>query len=300
MVSFFKHRYAYCFLFAVLYFSMSGFLFSQPIKELLWDKGVPLAAGDEDVDHPSVTIYPASSNIANGASVVICPGGAYVTLAMDHEGRQVAEWLNSIGVTAFVLKYRLGPRYRHPAPLLDAQRAIRFVRANVRRWHLDAGRIGILGFSAGGHLASTAGTHYDGGNPDAADPIDRVGCRPDFMILVYPVISLSTAYTHSYSRLMLIGDTPSPDLVELLSNEKQVDASTPPAFLIHTSQDTGVPAENSILFYMALHRAGVPAEMHIYETGRHGFGLAPGDPILSTWKERCGDWLRNRGLLSRE
>ena len=294
--NFLKYLSFYLLSAAVILFS-SGILLSQPVTEPLWVKGVPLAAGDEEADRPTVTIYPAPAEIANGASVVICPGGAYVMLAMDHEGYQVAEWLNSIGVTAFVLKYRLAPRYRHPVPLLDAQRAIRFVRANVRRWNLDAARIGILGFSAGGHLASTAGTHYDGGNPNAEDPIDRVSSRPDFMILVYPVISFTTAYVHSFSQKMLIGENPSPELIENLSNEKQVDRDTPPTFLMHTSRDTGVPAENSILFYMALHRAGVPAEMHVYEPGRHGFGLAPQDPALSAWKDRCRDWLWNRGLL---
>jgi acetyl esterase/lipase len=209
----------------------------------------------------------------------------------------VAEWLNSIGVTAFVLKYRLAPRYQHPAPSQDASRAIRLVRARASEWGIDPARVGIIGFSAGGHLASTVGTHFDRGRPDAEDPIERVSSRPDFLILGYPVISFIEPFTHVGSRTNLLGKTPDPELVKSLSTETQVTKETPPTFLMHTSGDTGVPPENSVAFYLALHKAGVPAEMHIYERGRHGLGLAPADPALSSWPQRCEAWLRVRGVL---
>lgn len=230
--------------------------------------------------------------------MVVCPGGGYQMLAVDHEGKQIAEWLNARGVAAFVLKYRIAPRYRHPAPLQDARRAIRTVRMRAAEFGIRPDRIGIWGFSAGGHLASTAGTHFDGGDPRATDPVERVGSRPDFLILAYPVISFTTAYTHKGSRANLLGPDPDPKLVENLSNEKQVTRETPPTFLFHTDADTGVPPENSILFYLALREADVPAEMHIYEKGEHGVGLAPKDPILSTWPERLEGWMRGRGLLA--
>jgi acetyl esterase/lipase len=269
-----------------------------PETVLLWPNGAPGALGKEDADQPSLAIYlpPAAARTATG--VVVCPGGGYGKLAMDHEGRQVAAWLNARGVAAFVLKYRLGPRYHHPAPLQDAQRALRYVRAHAAEFHLAPDRIGIWGFSAGGHLASTAGTHFDAGDAGAADPIDRQSSRPDFMILAYPVITLTAEYTHKGSRQNLLGDNPDPKLVESLSNEKQVTPQTPPTFLFHTTEDTGVPPENSIAFYLALRKAGVPAEMHIYEHGQHGVGLAPADPILSTWTGRLADWMKRRGLLN--
>lgn len=216
---------------------------------------------------------------------------------MDHEGRQIAEWLNARGIAAFVLKYRLGPRYHHPIELGDAKRALRTVRAQAAEFRVAPDRIGVWGFSAGGHLASTLGTHFDAGDPNAPEPIDRVSCRPDFMILAYPVISLEGEYVHKGSRRNLLGDDPDPKLVELLSNEKQVTAQTPPTFLFHTDGDKTVPPENSVLFYLALRQAGVPAEMHIYERGNHGAGLARKDPILSSWPDRLADWLRNRGAI---
>jgi len=274
-------------------------LAAQPKTELLWPSGAPGAMGEEDRDKPSLTIWLPEASQAVGTGVVVCPGGGYGALAMDHEGTQVAEYLNRLGIAAFVLKYRLAPRYRHPAPLEDAQRAIRLVRSRAREFGVAPGRIGIWGFSAGGHLASTAATHFDSGKPGAADPVEQVSSRPDFLILAYPVISFTTEYVHKGSRRNLLGDDPDPKLVEFLSNEKQVTPQTPPAFLFHTNADTGVPAENSVLFYLALRKAGVPAEIHIYETGRHGVGLAPKDPVLSTWTGRLADWLRTRGLLPR-
>jgi acetyl esterase/lipase len=213
---------------------------------------------------------------------------------MDKEGYAVAKWLNSLGVSAFVLKYRLGPRYHHPVELGDAQRAIRIVRSRAAEYGLQPDRIGIMGFSAGGHLASTAGTHFDAGNPGAADPIDRMSSRPDFMVLCYPVISFG-AFAHAGSKKNLLGENPDPLLVENLSNELQVTKDTPPTFLFHTTTDATVPVENSVMFYSALRKAGVPAEMHIYERGPHGVGLAPSDPVLSSWPGRLADWLRIHG-----
>jgi acetyl esterase/lipase len=275
--------------------------FAQPAQapvELLWPSGAPGALGTDDGDKPTLTIYVPSGNpVATG--VIVCPGGGYRTLAMDHEGHQVASWFNSLGVAAFVLKYRLGPRYRHPIELGDAQRAIRIVRTRSAEFGIDPGRIGIMGFSAGGHLASSAATHFDSGNAQAADPIDRAGSRPDFAILGYPVISFTTEYVHRGSRQNLLGDNPDPALERLMSNELQVTAQTPPTFLFHTTEDTSVPPENSVLFYLALRKHGVPAEMHIYERGRHGVGLAPTDATLSTWPQRLADWLRTRGLLGK-
>jgi acetyl esterase/lipase len=270
---------------------------AEPETVLLWPNGAPGAVGSEDVDKPTLTLYPAPEERSTGTAVVVCPGGGYRNLAMDHEGVQIARWLNSIGVSAFVLKYRLGPRYHHPAPLDDAQRALRYVRLNAGKFRIDPARVGIWGFSAGGHLASTAATHFDRGDPIDSEPIARMNARPDFAILGYPVITFTTEYTHEGSRRHLLGDNPDPKLVELLSNERQVTAETPPTFLVHTNEDTGVPPENSVLFYLALRRAGVPAELHIYERGRHGVGLAPTDLVLSSWPRRLADWLYSRGLL---
>lgn len=268
-------------------------------SQLLWTGAAPGALGTGDADVPAITIYLPSSPDAAGTGVVVCPGGGYGALAMDHEGRQVAQWLNSHGIAALILKYRLGPRYHYPAQLQDAQRAIRFARFHARRFGLDPQHIGIWGFSAGGHLASTVGTHFHTGDSTAADPMDRLSDRPDFLILAYPVISLTTEYTHRGSLKNLLGDNPDPKLAEFLSSEKQVTAQTPPTFLFHTNADTSVPPENSVLFYLALRRAGVPAEMHIYQEGKHGVGLAPSDPALSTWPDRLLGWLRVRGLVSR-
>jgi acetyl esterase/lipase len=270
---------------------------AQRKVELLWTAGAPGALGTDDADKPSLTLYPVSEAAASKTAVIVCPGGGYGSLAKDHEGDQIARWLNSLGVSAFLLQYRIAPRYHYPAPVLDAQRAIRFVRAHAAEYHILPDRIGIWGFSAGGHLASTTGTHFDAGDPRAADPIDRPSCRPDFMILAYPVISFTTPYTHRGSLHNLLGDNPDPKLVASLSNETQVTAQTPPTFLFSTNEDTGVPAENSVLFYLALRKAGVPAEIHVYERGPHGVGLAPTDAVLVTWTQRLKDWLDIRGLL---
>lgn len=265
--------------------------------ELLWPGGAPGAVGAEDADKPSLTVYPAPESSATKTGVVVCPGGGYGALAKDHEGDQIARWLNSLGISAYMLQYRIAPRYHYPAPFQDVQRALRFVRAHAADYGISADRIGIWGFSAGGHLAATAGTHFDAGEARAADPIDRISSRPDFMILAYPVISFTTPYTHRGSLRNLLGDHPDPRLVASLSNETQVTPQTPPTFLFHTDADDGVPAENSVLFYLALRKAGVPAELHIYERGPHGVGLAATDAVLGTWTQRLKDWLDIRGLL---
>jgi acetyl esterase/lipase len=267
---------------------------------LLYPDGAPGALGTEAVDKPKLTLYPAPAATANGAAIVVCPGGGYGVLAADHEGRQVAEWLNSFGVGAYVLQYRLGPRYHHPAPLQDAQRAIRLVRAHAAEWKVDPTRVGILGFSAGGHLASTAATHFDDGDPGAADPVERQGSRPDFAVLAYPVVSLHDPVAHAGSRRNLLGESPDPVLVELLSNERQVTARTPPTFLFHTADDGAVPVANSLLFFEAMQKAGVPGELHVFAHGRHGVGLAKDDPALSQWPRLCELWLRGRSLLDRQ
>jgi enterochelin esterase family protein len=272
-------------------------LWNDPKNVLLWPHGAPGAVGDTPADQPAITVYTPPPGKANGAAVVICPGGGYGFLASEHEGRQPARWLNERGVTAFVLRYRIAPRYHHPAPMEDVQRALRTVRARAAEWHVDPQRIGVWGFSAGGHLASTAGTHFDSGKADAEDPIDRASCRPDFLILCYPVISMTPPYTHMGSRVNLLGKEADPKLVEQFSNETQVTSQTPPSFLFHTDEDRAVPPENSVLFFLALKKAGVPAELHIYEKGRHGVGLAPRDPILSSWPDRLAAWLNTRGLL---
>ncbi|MFO0871096.1 MAG: alpha/beta hydrolase [Pirellulales bacterium] len=264
----------------------------------LWPQGAPGAVGEEPGDKPDIRVYLPPRENATGAAVVICPGGGYAVLAVDHEGHQVARFLNSIGVAGIVVKYRLAPRYRHPAPLQDAQRAIRVVRARATEYGVDPRRVGILGFSAGGHLASTAATHFDAGNPQSDDPVERQSCRPDFAVLCYPVISMTEPFGHAGSRRNLLGDNSPDSLAENLSNEKQVTAETPPTFIFHTGDDTGVPAENALAFYSALRRAKVPAELHIYQVGPHGVGLAQADPATSGWKDRLADWLRANNFLA--
>ncbi len=264
---------------------------------LLWPDGAPDAVGNTEKDKPTMTVYLPDTSKISGTGVVIFPGGGYTHLAMEKEGHKVARWLNELGVAAFVIKYRLGERYHHPSQLNDAQQAIRMVRANATQWGLNKNRIGILGFSAGGHLASTAGTHFDFGDPDGSDRIGRQSSRPDFMVLIYPVITFGDEYTHEGSRFYLLGENPTPKLVDYLSNEKQVTAQTPPTFLVHGTNDTGVPVQNSIMFYEALINHDIPAEMHLFEDGPHGFGMAPDDQELSQWPGLCEAWMRSRGLL---
>ena len=280
-----------------VFFAFCASSMAGPVRVALWPDGAPLARGtDPEKDVPAITIYRPERG--NGTAVVVCPGGGYGHLAMGHEGKDIAEWYNTMGVTAVVLEYRMGKGgYRHPVPLMDAQRAIRTVRFRAEELMLDPERIGIMGFSAGGHLASTAGTHFDPGNPEADDPIDRMGSRPDFMILCYPVIAFDEPYTHTGSQHNLIGEDAPAELIEHLSNEKQVTGDTPPTFLFHTDEDTAVPSENSVMFYLALRRAGVPAELHVYQKGGHGVGLGKDIPGTSAWPEAGKKWLDGMGLL---
>ena len=266
---------------------------SAPEAIKLWPEGAPGTIGSEPDDIPTLTPFIPKVK-ANGSAVIVCPGGGYSHLA-NHEGQPVAEWLNSLGITAFVLKYRIGPKYHHPAPLLDAARAVRLVRSRAAEWKLDPKRIGVLGFSAGGHVASTIGTHFDQGQPGATDAVERLSSRPDLLVLIYPVISMGE-FTHSGSRKQLLGAEPTAELVKLLSNELQVTKETPPTFLVHTANDSAVPVENSLRFVDALRKNGVPFELHVYERGRHGFGLGSTDAVLSSWPSRCADWLRLQGF----
>ncbi len=268
--------------------------------ELLWPNGAPGAKGTADADKPLLHVWLPPADKAVGTGIVITPGGGYGGLAMGHEGADVAKWLNSLGVAAFVLQYRhRGTGYGHPAPLDDAQRALRTVRARAEEFKVDPNRVGVLGFSAGGHLASTLDTHFDKGQPTAEDPIARVSCRPDFAILIYPVISLSGPYAHGGSRSNLLGPEPDPKLVENLSNDTQVTAETPPTFLVGSGEDTAVPPENCVMFYMALRKAGVAAEMHLYQKGPHGKGLAPDVPGMRNWPAACAEWLKANGWLGK-
>jgi acetyl esterase/lipase len=272
-----------------------------PIKDgqvlPLWSGAAPGALGTEEADVPTITVFLPRTMTASTPAVVVCPGGGYQNLASNHEGRQVANFLNSIGIAAFVLKYRLGPRYHHPVELGDAQRAIRTLRSHASEWRLDAGRIGIMGFSAGGHLAMTASTWSGAGNAQAADAVDRVSSRPDFAVLGYPVISMTAAWTHRGSQRNLLGDTPDPDLANRLSGENAVTKDTPPTFIFQTNEDPAVPAENAVQYFLALRKAGVPAEMHVFEKGGHGVGLANDNPSLSPWSSLLATWLRGRGVV---
>ena len=263
----------------------------------LWEQNAPNALGNEEKDKPKITIWHPDADKTVGTAVVVCPGGGYGALAMDHEGTQIAEWFRSFGVTAVVLDYRhRGKGYGHPNPMLDVQRAIRTVRAHAAAWNIDPAKIGVMGFSAGGHLASTAAVHV-GDHKNPADNIDKVSCRPDFAILCYPVILFDAATTHRGSMQNLIGNDAPTELIEFYSSEKQVTAQTPPIFQFTTDEDTAVPSENSVMLYLALRKHKIPAELHIYRKGQHGLGLAKGTAGTETWSELCRIWLKNNNFL---
>ena len=267
-------------------------------KTLIWPSGAPLATGANPLDQPGVYVVLPDPSKATGAACIICPGGGYGHLAFDHEGIQVARWLSQRGIAAFVLQYRVAPKYKQPCPLLDLQRAVRWVRSNKDVYHIDPRRTGVWGFSAGGHLASSIGVHFDAGEREAKDPVDRESCRPDFLILAYPVITFEIPFAHRGSRNNLLGTKePNEKLDAEFSTHKHVRPDSPPTFLFHTSEDAAVPAENSLLFYEALRKQKIPAELHIYEKGKHGVGLASGDPALSKWPERLEAWLLSRGVM---
>lgn len=268
----------------------------EPIP--LWPNGTPGALGTADQDRPTLTAYLPDPEKATGAAIVIFPGGGYGGLA-PHEGAGYAEWLAENGIAGIVLKYRLGTHgYRHPAMLNDAARAVRLTREKAAEWKIDPKRVGIMGSSAGGHLASTLVTHFDAGNPNASDPVERQSSRPDLGILCYPVITMGDN-THAGSRKNLLGENPSPELIELLSNEKQVTAQTPPCFIWHTWEDKAVKVENSLAFANALQKAGVPFDLHVYQKGGHGMGLGGGRKggVRHPWANDCLYWLKAQGFL---
>ncbi|MGI4717972.1 MAG: alpha/beta hydrolase [Janthinobacterium lividum] len=276
----------------------------------LWPEGVPNGkAGlgpnrvDEDgrtinITEPSLAFYPPAVDRANGSAVIVCPGGGYVRQSTRREGEQYAQWLGTLGIAAFVLTYRQR-EFGHPAPLQDVLRAVRMVRSEAARLGLRSDRIGVMGSSAGGHLAATAGTLFDHPLGRTGAALDAVSARPDFLLLMYPVITMAGAAAHAGSRKALLGEAPKTAEVELMSLERQVTARTPPTLLVHTQADQSVPVENSILFYQALTRAGVPAEMYLFEHGAHGMGMRDGLGTASHWPRRAEEWLRERGLLER-
>jgi acetyl esterase/lipase len=246
---------------------------------------------------PEISVYLPTTKFSTGQAIVICPGGGYWIESMTLEGRDIARYLSSIGVTAVVLKYRLPmPETcvdQHKVPLMDAQRAIRMVRANSVKWGVNPQKVGVMGFSAGGHLASTVGTHFDDGDKSSTDSVERISSRPDFMVLIYPVISMADSITHKGSRRLLLGDKPSSELVKLYSNELQVKENTPPTFIVHANDDSVVPVENAILMYEALHKKKVPCEIHILSEGEHGFGLGVNKDHVGFWTEDLKLWLKS-------
>jgi len=295
----------------VIIFLVNTLCFGQNYTLPLWPDNIPNYQKTDEIEirdttdavrisyvqKPDISVYLPSKGNATGQAVVICPGGGYRILAYDKEGSDIAKWLNSKGIAAIVLKYRLplskSNIVNHKSPLLDAQRAIRLTRYHANEWNIKKDKIGIMGFSAGGHLAATAGTHFDAGDASANDPVESMSSRPDFMVLVYPVITFNEAFTHKGSRSALLGENPDSTLIKYYSNELQVKDNTPPTFIVHAGDDKSVPVENSLLFYHALKDKGIPAEFHIYPDGGHGFSLAIGKGYLETWPDRCIDWLRS-------
>jgi len=295
----------------VIIFLINTLCFGQNYTLPLWPNNIPNYQKTDEIEirdttdavrisyvqKPDISVYLPSKGNATGQAVVICPGGGYRILAYDKEGTDIAKWLNSKGIAAIVLKYRLplskSNVINHKSPLLDAQRAIRLTRYYANEWNIKKDKIGIMGFSAGGHLAATAGTHFDAGDSSASDPVEFMSSRPDFMVLVYPVITFSNSFMHKGSRNALLGEDPDSSLIKNYSNELQVKDNTPPTFIVHAGDDKSVPVENSLLFYHALKDKGIPAEFHIYPEGGHGFSLAIGKGYLETWPDRCIDWLKS-------
>lgn len=281
---------------------------AAPLVIPLWPEGVPgaKAIGPErleeggritNVSEPTLTVYGPAVDRPNGTAVIIAPGGAYGLLSNEREGIQYVHWLSTLGVTTFVLKSRL-KEFGHPAPLQDVLRAVRIVRSRAAEFKINPNRLGVMGSSAGGHLAASAGTLFNHPAGKTGAPLDATSARPDFLILMYPVISMDDPVAHAGSRKNLLGEKPVPDLLQLMSLEKQVTSATPPALLIHTQEDQTVPVENSILFYQALTRAKVPAEMYLFEHGSHGMGMKAEFGTASDWPRQAAEWLRNRGLLN--
>ena len=275
----------------------------------IWPEGVPGFKPDApkehddgqghiySVDHPTLTVFPADPAKSVGTAMIVCPGGGYVRLAVETEGSSMTRWLNSLGVTVFILKYRL-LEYGHPAPLQDVLRAVRLVRSRAAEYHVNPDRIGVFGGSAGGHLAACAGTLYDDPAGKTGAALDSVSGRPTFLVLLYPVITMRKPYVHSGSLRSLLGKTPDPALVDLLSVEDHVTKDTPPTFIAHSQEDKSVSVENSIKFYEALTKAGVPSELHLYSKGPHGFGMRKDLGPTSDWPARVEDWMRFKGWLT--
>jgi acetyl esterase/lipase len=261
----------------------------------LWPKGAPLANGTDEKDKPRIAVF-LPKQPSTTSSVIICPGGGYGGLSEPGEGSDLAIWFNGLGLTAFVLEYRVSP-YHHPVELMDAARGMRWVRSHAAEYHISPDRIGIVGSSAGGHLAATLSTLYDEGDKSAEDPIDRLSSKPAFTILLYPVLSPQAKGTEG-SLKKLLGEPLDPKSVELLSPEKHVTAQTPPAFLAAADDDHSVDATNSAIYWKALHDAAVPAELHIFQRGAHGFGVGWADFITGQWRQLCINWMLYRGLLS--
>lgn len=298
---------------AICLVTLVGNLFGQSKVIDLWNGKVPGAIPNANfkqtvdsadnwvkmrfVTDPTLDMYPAPAEKATGTAVIICPGGAYWGLAIDHEGAQVAKWLNCLGISAFVLKYRLPDNSimenKSVGPMQDGQKAIRMVRSHAKDWGIDPHKIGIMGFSAGGHLASTLSTHF---NEKVYQPEDITNARPDFSLLIYPVISMDSTITHWGSRVNLLGGAPSPEQVKHFSNELQVSSETPPAFMVHSLDDNAVPVQNSINYALAMHKFNIPCELHLYQTGGHGYGMGKSTNTESTWPEACRKWLNARGF----
>jgi acetyl esterase/lipase len=281
---------------------------AAPTVIQLWPEGVPGIKADigpekigggynSNVSEATLTMVGPAVDRPNGTAVIICPGGGYVRMSTAREGDQYANWLSTLGVTSFVLKYRM-QEYGHPAPLQDVLRAVRMLRSRAAEFNINPSRIGVMGSSAGGHLAASAGTLFDNPAGRTGAAMDAVSARPDFLVLMYPVISMQEPAVHAGSRKALLGAAPSAETLQLMSLEKQVTAATPPTLLIHTQEDQAVPVENSILFYQALTKAKVPAEMYLFEHGGHGMGMRDGLGTSSLWPRRAEEWLRDRGLLT--
>jgi acetyl esterase/lipase len=297
-----KTLFVFFSLFTISYTSMA-----QDFKLKVWPNGASDSNGItqpeeifdgkrvRNVTEAEIYIYLPKMGVNKGAAIVICPGGGYGMEAMDHEGYDMAEWLALQGVAGIVLKYRL-PNGHDQIPLGDAQRAIRIVRQKAAEWGINPGKVGIAGSSAGGHLASTAGTKFDLGKPESTDPIDKYSCRPDFMLLLYPVITFDEQFGHMGSRTNLIGPGNKWELVEKYSNELHVTAQTPPTFLILSDDDGAVPPRNSIEFYMALKKFNIPAEMHIFRDGGHGFGMNKINKPVDQWPNLFAQWMKAQGI----
>jgi len=280
--------------FAAFALGFASVVAGEPVRLSLWPGEAPLGDGKAEKVNVPVTVHLPDTSKATGTAMIICPGGGYGGRVVEGEGHGIARWLNANGIAGVVLEYRL-PAGNYHRPLLDAQRAIRLVRAHAAEWKLDPERIGIVGFSAGGHLASTAGTHFDSGHQQSSDAVERQSCRPDFMLLVYPVITMGEK-THGGSRRNLLGPSPSAELIDLFSNEKQVTGKTPPAFLTHARTDAVVPVVHSQMFYEALKAKGVPAELQEFPKGNHGYNGYKGEE-WDAWQKRSLEWLGERGLL---